>query len=131
MEVIFRIPSKVVNYGYAEIKVDRDADTSAMDLGIEYIALVAEFQTAELAELEKEKEKHKSSDVKAPAPKPEPANEAESLLATELDAKKIGASSHEPWDKEAPVTDKPWEKNAPKAPIYEPTEDVPDFDFND
>jgi hypothetical protein len=125
VEVIFRIPSKVVQYGYAEVKFDHQPGGSAEEMGKEYLAWVSKFQSAELAELEADK----SSDVKAPASKPEPVDEAGSMLTTELDAKKIGASSHEPWDKEAPATDKPWEKNAPKAPVYEPDGELPNFDW--
>lgn len=126
MEVTFRIPSKVVQYGYAEVKFDHQPGGSAETMGKEYLAWVSKFQNAELAELEAEK----SSDVKASPAKAKPADEAESLLVTELDAKKVGVSNPEPWEKETPPeSDKPWERAKQQAPVYEPSSDLPDFDF--
>ena len=128
-EVIFRIPSKVVQYGYVEVRfpeTDPDTSVSAERMAKAYLAYVQAFQSTELAELEAEK----SSDVKASPAKAKPADETEAMLASELGATKVGVSNPEPWEKETPpASDKPWERAKQQAPVYEPDADLPDFDF--
>lgn len=118
----FRIPSKVVQYGYAEVEFDHQPGGSAEAMGKEYLAWVSKFQSAELGELDNEK--------KAPASKPKPKNETEAMLEKELGATKVGVANAEPWEKETPpATDKPWESNKPVAQIVETAGNVDDFDW--
>lgn len=120
-KIIYRLPSKAVQYGYIEVEGTPE-EISSMDLdalGREYIQSVAKFWIGE--------EAGKKVDIEPPA-QPEPQGdltyrknlenlsqeEAERLIKDELGATEL------PWEGEVQADPKPWEKKT-SAPVKAPT----------
>lgn len=124
-KVTFRLPSKKIQYGYAEVEMD-SMGLSATALGEMYAKYVLDFQAGEIDAVQSVKDNMKA---------------AEDLLKSELGATKISESVNEnaaqdgadelthsekaavsttpPWSKSAPATAaKPWENQAPKVSLF-------------
>jgi len=129
--MIFRIPSRTVQYGYVEIKVDEpDAAVSPETVAAMYVSYVYAFQKEEEATVGRIK---KGVEAPLAASQPEVDQEsagdlesAEKLLKEQLGAVKIpeevdsDAESQAPWEGEAEVETKPkpWETKAePPKPV--------------
>lgn len=112
-----RLPSKAVQYGYAEIDVEHDDDWEG--LGRFYLRVVKEFQDgeAEAKSGPKRKATPKIEDVLLPEVDTSP-EEAEALIKSELGATNITDLMNEDVEEDVPE----WEKPPPK-----PSDD--DWDF--
>ena len=106
----FRLPSKMTQYGYAEVTFDVPDNTNMEDFGREYAQAVKTFQAGERA---------KPAEA-APAPAPAPAvvtppvsveQSAAQLIESELGGKVI-AEETAPWDEDAPPKAEPWKNNS-------------------
>ncbi len=102
-EVIFRLPSKKVQYGYAEIKFDlRDEEGQLYPpehLGAMYTSYFARFVEGEINGVEQVKEQLTQA-------------EATQMLKDTLGATEVTEGEAKPWDKAAKTEDKPWEASA-------------------
>jgi len=128
-EVIFRLPSKAITYGYVEIKAtpeelgDPGLLASPGALGRVYAEFVYSF-------LEGERDAVQAA-LSATADKYEAEAEADAdeLIKSQLGGVEV-ASDAAPWDKPAPEpTVKPWEKKpgASTAPAKRATIEFDDF----
>ena len=109
VNVRFRIPSKMVQYGYVELDVPiEDADVNPVQVARDYIEYVKAFQEAE---------RTKPAET-APAPAPAVVTppvsveqSAAQLIESELGGKVV-AEETAPWDEDAPPKAEPWKNNS-------------------
>lgn len=102
MKVTFRLPSKKIGYGYAEIEFELDEATTLeapANLGAMYAKYTLDFQTGEIDAVVKYQEDMKKG---------------EALLKSELGAKVVSEEAV-PDQPEPPQGDAPWEQPAPAA----------------
>ena len=128
-EVIFRLPSKAITYGYVEIKAtpeelgDPGLLASPDALGQVYAQFVYAFlkgeQKAVQAALSGTADKYEA----------EAEADAEELIKSQLGATEVEPKSDAPWDKKVQPKAKPWEQkaSAAKAPAKRAIIDFDDF----
>lgn len=118
-KLTFRLPSKKVQYGYAELETEVPDGTTYYGIGAMYWQAVTEFWTAEAAA--------------ANAPMPDVPEETASvdaadLLKSELGATEVGTEENaKPWTVKSgeAVPPKPWEAKTEEMPaVFE------DFNFS-
>ena len=104
-KVTFRLPSKAVQYGYAEVELDVSGAVDFEVLGQDYARYVRQFWEGE-------------KDIKTkPLTVAQAADMFDSVLgSTKIeeteDPKSAGPEGSAPWDnKKATTTTKPWESN--------------------
>lgn len=126
-EIIFRLPSKQVQYGYVEVKTTAITNAPAA-IGRLYAETVAEFW-------EGEKEGLANLVAKREGQPPPREAELDDVLKEDLGAIVIEETNNEtgkPWvvKSDAPAPTKPWEKK--QAPVKAPAKDgpMPSFDFD-
>ena len=132
-EVIFRLPSKAVQYGYAEVSGTAE-ELAAMDfdrLGRDYLHSVAAFWTGELNARQDGPSKASSAPIRdetyeanikahphIPIPGPGVSDELADAVEHELsheDAQKLiseGLDEKAPWEETVTADPKPWEKKS-------------------
>lgn len=135
MKVTFRLPSKVIQYGYAEMEFDLPNSESPEDLAVRYMSAVSRFQMSEMDEV-----KRKQESVKAPISEPvdvatpqggddkvlseapdegsEDVDEASKTLAEGLGGVTQVPDEKAPWDKPAKpeAQTNPWDA-VPEFPL--------------
>ena len=102
-EVIFRVPSKKVQYGYMEVKIDVPSVESTFpdpsELGAMYTEYVSRFVDAEINGIQKVQKELNDA-------------EAAQLLKDTLGATEIPEDeAAKPWNKDTKTESKPWESS--------------------
>lgn len=127
MKVTFRLPSKVIQYGYAEMEFELSAEESPEDLAIRYVSAVSRFQISEMDEVKRKQGEAAAkldgaeADAKAPAYEApnegsDDTDEAAETLAEGLGGVTVVEDEEAPWNKapaESTVTEVPAWDNPP------------------
>jgi hypothetical protein len=120
-EMIFRIPSKAVQYGYVEMPVGMQDGASPELVAAAYVNYVYAFQKEEQATLQRLADGLAGVDPRDSIGDPQQAAVAaikEGLGATEVD------ESGAPWTKKVDAPKKPWETGPEADQPSPPTRDV-------
>lgn len=109
----FRLPSRMTQYGYAEVTFDVPDDQNMGDFGREYDQAVKAFQAAEKAEHQQVKAVPPITPTLTAVP-PLDEKAGQRLIETVLKGVIVSEETHDvaPWDEPAAPAAEPW-KNPP------------------
>ncbi len=130
MKLTFRIPSKAIQYGYAELELEMDRDPTPEEVAVQYMEAVSRFQIEEMNFVKRKQGEAAAkldgaeADAKAPAyvapdGGPEDTDEAAETLAEGLGGVTVVEDEEAPWAK-APAAE----------PVVEAWDVVPTFDWS-
>jgi hypothetical protein len=102
-KIVFRLPSKVVNYGYVEYSWESKNEIPTTKLGLMYAQAVRDFWISEAGDLDAPKDE-------AQPTKAEPVDEVSQADAEEAVKSELGGiETGNAWDEDAPEVSKPWD----------------------
>lgn len=138
MKLTFRIPSKMIQYGYVEIEDALDGHKSSPEeVANQYMEAVSRFQMAEMDYV-----KRKQESVKAPLTEPVDVatpvhsnEQPDSIVAPDEGSEDVDEASKTLAEglggvTQVPDEQAPWEKAETPAPASNPWDDGPVFDWS-